>query len=587
MMNKSLSYYLNKAEKLIPSTTNQPKKVAILSNFTLKGITEVIKVISNEQGMDIEVYESPYNQYKQEVIDINSIWYNYNPDLSFIILDFDSYLGDLKFRFYSMSEAQRNDMIKQMCEELENLLRISISKQTGKIVISNFVAPIYSPYGIFDPKIKYSMKDLVYSLNSVIRDLSLTISSLFVLEMDAFVQRFGKSNLTDEKLRYLADMKISPSYIPELGYFLMSFIKPLFGRTRKCLVLDLDNTLWGGILGEDGINDIKLDEKPPGNSYLEFQKTILELHNRGIILAINSKNNPGDVKEVFENHPNMILKESHFASTFVNWNDKATNLIGIANELNIGVDSMVYFDDDPINRELIKEKIPEVLVVDVPKDPSLYADVLRNLDDFNSFHITEEDLEKGKMYASQKQRKTLEKQFSDLNDFLASLDMEVTVRKGDEFTTPRIAQLTMKTNQFNLTTKRYSEEQIKKMINDQNFIIKTFSVYDKFGDNGLTGLYIIEKENSKKWVVDTFLMSCRVMGRNIENVMISDVLEEAKHAKVEEIVGKYVSTKKNEVTKDLYHKFGFQKINDSEFVLKNIECVNNQAIPYISKKIVE
>lgn len=582
-MTKPLSYYLNESENTISSDRSKLKKISVLCNFTIKGLSEVIKVISNEQGMNIDVYECPYNQYKQEIIDPNSNWYKYNPDLSFIILDFDSYIGDRRFYFYSMNENERSEIIRHACEELRNLLEQAIEKQTGKIVISNFINPTYSPFGIFDSKIRFTMRDFVNSLNSTIREISLENKSMYILELDNFFQKFGRSNITDEKLRYLADMRISPSFIPELGNFLMCFIKPLFGKIKKCLVLDLDNTLWGGIIGEDGINGIKLDDKPPGNSYLEFQKALLELHHRGIILAINSKNNPDDVKEVFSKHPYMLLKEHHFASIYVNWNDKATNLINIANELNIGTDSMVFFDDDPVNRELIKEKFPEVLVVDVPHDSSYFVEMLRNLDDFNSFHITDEDLEKGKMYASQNQRKMHEKRFSDINDFLASLEMEVMVRKGDEFNVPRIAQLTMKTNQFNLTTKRYSEEQIKQMIYNPNFIIKTFSVHDKFGDNGLTGLYIIQKETPKKWIIDTFLMSCRVMGRNIENVMITDLLEEARNVKVEEIMGRYIPTKKNEMTKDLYSKFGFQKLDDSQFVLRNIETVRNETVSYIKK----
>lgn len=583
MINKSLSYYLKKSENLTPHDPEKIKKIAILSNFTINGLSNVLQVMSNEQMMDIDVYEAPYNQFKQEIVNSASNWHVFKPELSFIILDLDSLLGDTKFRFYSMNEKEREQVIKQITTEFKELVLMASNKQSGKIVISNFTLPHFSPLGIFDYKTKFSLRDLANSLNSEIRNLSLELSLVYVLELDSFFNQFGKLNITDEKFRYVADMKISPSFLPYLAESMMSFIKPLLGKTKKCIVLDLDNTLWGGIIGEDGIAGIKLDEKPPGNSFLEFQKVLLEFHNRGIILAINSKNNPEDVKEVFSSHPNMALKEHHFAIACINWNDKASNLVTIAKELNIGTESIVYFDDDPLNRELVKQKFPEVLVVDLPHDPSLYAQTLRNLNDFHTFQITEEDFEKGKMYHQQQLRKNMEKQFSNMDDFLASLDMEVIATNVDEFTIPRIAQLTMKTNQFNLTTNRYSEENIRKMANNPDFLIKTFSVHDKFGDNGLTGLYIVKKENQRKWIIDTFLMSCRIMGRNIEQVMFSDLLEEAKKSNIDEIIGLYTPTKKNEVIKDLYTNLGFVKINENRFVLNNLNDFKCMDISYIKK----
>ena len=587
MKTQSLSYYLNKAKTLTSHNSGHLKKISILSNFTLNGISETLKVMSNEEQMDIEVYEGPYNQFRQEILNTKSQWYNFKPDLSFIILDFGSLIGNIQFQFYSLEERQREKIISQTCNEINDLIKVSLGNQSGKIVFSNFSNPSFSPLGIFDAKLRYSIRDFVNSLNNTIRDLVLSNNSLFVLDLDSFFLEHGQSNITDEKFRYLADMKISPSFLPLLAGKMMSFIKPLFGKTRKCLVVDLDNTLWGGIIGEDGLRGIQLDSKPPGNCFVELQKVILELYNRGVILAINSKNNADDVKEVFEKHPNMILKENHFAVVRINWDNKASNMVSIAKELNIGTDSMVYLDDDPVNRELIRQNIPEVLVVDLPNDPSLYVKTLKNLNDFNTFQITEEDRKKGEMYVQQRQRSDLEKKFTDMGDFLASLEMKVIVKKADNFTIPRISQLTMKTNQFNLTTRRYSEEDITKMAKDQNFVIKTFSVKDKFGDNGLTGLYIVKKENPKNWKIDTFLMSCRVMGRNIEDVMLADLVEEAKKENVEQIIGEYIPTKKNELTKDLYLKYGFSKLGNSTFVLRNLSTLIVSQNSFIKKEIAQ
>ena len=584
MKYQSLSYYLQKSEKLNSHQLDKAKKIAILGNYTLDGLGDVLKVFCSENNLNIQVHQSSYNQYRQEIINTNSEWNKFKAHLTFIILDFDSLIGDTKFNFYSLSEKKREKTINQICNEIKELFSMALTKQNGKLVVSNFIPPTFSPLGIYDAKTRFSLKDFVNSLNESIKQLAMKNDSLYILEMDAFFQKYGRLNLTNEKMRFLADMKISPSFLPALADHLMCFIKPLFGNIRKCLVLDLDNSLWGGIIGEDGLDGIKLDNKPPGNAYLEFQKVILELYNRGIILTINSKNNLEDVKEVFKKHPFMVLKEHHFSSMYINWDDKASNLQSIAKDLNIGIDSLVFWDDDPVNRELVTQRLPEVLVVDVPNDPSLYANTLRNLNDFNSFQITAEDRKKGQMYASQLHRKSSEKKFSNIDDFLASLNMEVTIKNPDNFTIPRISQLTMKTNQFNLTTKRYSEEDIKKMANTDKYLIRTFSVIDKFGDNGLTGLYIINKENKQRWKIDTFLMSCRIMGRNVEKVMLNDLIENAKRENIQELIGHYYPTKKNPVTKDLYSNFGFSRKSDTDYVLE-IPQFEKEQISYIKTSI--
>jgi len=229
---------------------------------------------------------------------------------------------------------------------------------------------------------------------------------------------------------------------------------------------------------------------------------------------------------------------------------------------------LVFWDDDPVNRAFVKQQLPEVMVVEVPNDPSLYANTLRNLDAFNSFQITKEDKKKGLMYASQLQRKSFEKQFTNIDKFLASLNMEVSIKKAEQFTIPRISQLTMKTNQFNLTTKRYSEEEITNMTKSNKFLIRTFSVKDKFGDNGLTGIYIVKKVNNKRWELDAFLMSCRIMGRNIEKVMINDLIENSRKENIQELIGHYYPTKKNQVVKELLSNFKFLPINENDFIIK-------------------
>src|SRR5256885_9656011 len=239
---------------------------------------------------------------------------------------------------------------------------------------------------------------------------------------------------------------------------------------------------------------------------MEFQRSLLALNQRGIILVINSKNNVDDALEVIRKHPHMILREENFASIRINWNDKVSNMKEIAEELNIGLDSIAYFDDDPVNREFMTMNLPEILTLDLPLDPAFYVSILHDINDFNVLKITEEDLKRKDMYLQEKQRKDFEKNVTNIEDFLKQLEIKLKIKKVDQFTIPRISQLTLKTNQFNLTTRRYQEEEIRQFSQDDNMLVGCVQVEDKFGDNGITGVFIVKKENQKEWTMDTFLL---------------------------------------------------------------------------------
>ena len=319
----------------------------------------------------------------------------------------------------------------------------------------------YSPYGIFEQKIEYGIQEMINDFNKKLSKAIRDEYSVYIFDFNGFITKYGETNVFDYRQYFFGDIKISLNYIPYFAEEIMSYIKSVLGLNKKCIVLDLDNTLWGGIVGEDGFEGIKLGDDPVGKAYVEFQHQILALHNRGIILAINSKNNFDDAIKVIKEHPNMVLREEHFASLKINWNDKLSNFHEISNELNIGLDSMVFFDDDPVNREYICRNIPEILVVDLPIDPSYYAALLPSMNDFNILKITEEDVNRGKMYLQQRQRTELQNTLENFDDFIKQLNMKIRIKQANDYTIPRISQLTLKTNQFNLTTKRYPEEDIR------------------------------------------------------------------------------------------------------------------------------
>ena len=363
----------------------------------------------------------------------------------------------------------------------------------------------------------------------------------------------------NEEFNYLKSLQADLAIVVAYGQIIP---KDFLGLTKKCIVVDLDNTIWGGIIGEDGFDGIRLGPQPPGNAFVEFQKYLKALSQRGILLAINSKNNFDDAIKVIREHPFMILTESDFSCMKINWNNKASNMKEISKELNIGLDSFVFFDDDPINRELIRESMPEVTTPELPHDPSLYSEVIQSLHDFSTFQITSEDTNRRQMYLEQKQRTESQNSISDISEFLKKLNLEIKIKKTNSFTIPRISQLTLKTNQFNLTTKRYHEDQIKKLSEDENILIGCAQIKDKFGDNGITGVFIVEKTNYDEWFLDTFLLSCRVMGREAEKAILYFIINEAKNNNIKRLKAKFIPTEKNEPIKNFLSDCQFYKKDD-------------------------
>ena len=345
---------------------------------------------------------------------------------------------------------------------------------------------------------------------------------------------------------------------------LIGYVTAILGLSKKCIVLDLDNTLWGGIVGEDGFEGIKLGDDPVGRSYVEFQHNLLALNQRGILLAINSKNNFDDAIQVIKDHPNMVLKEDNFACVRINWNDKVVNMKEISDELNIGLDSMVFVDDDPANIEYVNSNLPEISSIHMSAEQCHNnSRSIRSLSSlFNVLKITDEDKTRNKMYLEQRKRSELKTQVGNLEEFLKQMGISVHIKNADDFTIPRISQLTLKTNQFNLTTRRYQEEDIRKFLQNSEKIVGCAQIQDKFGDNGITGAYIINKDNEQQWTIDTFLLSCRVIGRGIEDGILCHIIEKARKDGINQVRGEYIKTQKNKPAENFFENFGFKKEGD-------------------------
>ena len=566
---ESLSKYILDSQKLEISSFTKKIKVAFLSSFTINGLSESLQVKCSKKQISCNPYVAGYNQYNQEILDKKSGLYSFSPDITFLILDTRSIFGDLFYFPYSITKSERENFVNEKITEILNLINKFNETSNSKLVITNLALPYYSPHGIAETKTSYSFHDAIIDFNKKLKEHLLDNNSVYVFDFFKFIIKHGENNVFNFQNYLFGDIKISLDYIPYLANEFMPYIISFLGLTKKCIVVDLDNTLWGGIVGEDGFDGIRLGPQPPGNAFIEFQKYLKALSQRGILLAINSKNNFDDAIQVIREHPFMILTENDFSCIKINWNNKASNMLEISEELNIGLDSFVFFDDDPVNRELIKETMPEITTPDLPHDPSFYSEVIQSLHDFSTFQITSEDTKRGQMYLEQKQRTKSQNSLSNISEFLKTLNLEIEIKKTDSFTIPRISQLTLKTNQFNLTTKRYQEDEIQKFSEDANILINCVQIKDKFGDNGITGVLIVKKTNSDEWFLDTFLLSCRVMGREAEKAMLYFIINQAKKNNIKRLKAKFIPTLKNKPIEDFL--FNSQFYEENGFWIYNLE----------------
>ena len=556
----NLSYFIAKARSIDGRSFQKKIRVAILSSFTINGLEEALRVKCAESDITCATYLCGYGQYNQDILDQSSKLYEFSPDITFMIIDTRSVLSTLFYTPYTIPANDRRTYIDKRVADFVNLVKTFKNRTSSKLVLTNCSIPTYSPYGICEVRTEYGLKEMVYDFNARLSDAFRSDPQVFLFDFNSFVAKYGEINVLDYRQFLVGDIKVSLSYIPHLAEELMGYIKANLGVNRKCIVLDLDNTLWGGIIGEDGFDRIDLSLKPPGMAFMEFQRVLLALYQRGVILAINSRNNEDEALRAIRDHPFMVLREEHFATMKINWSDKISNMKEISQELNIGLDSIVYFDDDPINRELMSKAIPQIKTIDLPDDPSLYASTLMQINDFNTLVMTNEDRNRGEMYREEHKRTELKRSSSNLEDFLKQLEIRVTMKKANNFTIPRIAQLTLKTNQFNLTTRRYQEEDVETLAQDYTKLIGCAQTQDKFGDNGITGVYIVNKNHvDKEWFIDTFLLSCRVMGRGIEDAMMGYILSKAKEEGVIKVKAEFIPTKKNKPCEQLLPNFGFKK----------------------------
>ena len=432
------------------------------------------------------------------------------------------------------------------------------------LLLFNFVEPRTLPLGLASTLRDPSMSAVVEQCNAALAKLARRLPGVFVFDAARTALEVGLEQWADAKLQYMARVPYGAAGSRAIARRLARVIKASIAPPCKCLVLDLDNVLWGGVLGEDLIGGIKLGTEYPGNVFKDFQRQALALRDRGVLLAIASKNDELDALDALQNHPDCVLRPEHFAALQIHWHDKATSLRAIAQQLNIGTDALAFFDDNPAEREWVRSQLPEVNVIDVPTNPLGYAAALDGAGAFDQLLVVEEDARRAAMYSDDRQRESVRQATPDMNEFLRDLDTRLDIGLVAADTLPRVVQLLGKTNQFNLTTRRYNAADVERLIND-GAIALWLRAADRFGDHGLVGVAIAAPDDASEWRIDSLLLSCRVLGRRIEDAFLAAVLAAVRQRGGQRVLGEYLPTVKNHIVAGFYRDRGFEDVGDGRW----------------------
>ncbi len=561
-----------------PDEENKIVRLAVIGSSTLEPLAACVDVKTRLLGLFPVTFVGGFNTYRQEALDPSSALYAHNPDVVILSVDAWSLLDQLFLaEFVRMTAEQRTEIMQTMTDEVISVAESLTNNSSAIVLVNNFIVPTFTPLGVVDNKQDVGLREFFRLANRRLEERFHEDSRVFVVDLDEVASSFGKDKVVNWNTFYRGSVPFSEAFTPILADEYLRYVRALKGLTKKCIVLDMDNTLWGGIIGEDGMEGIKLGNTSPGVEYVDFQRALLALYNRGVILAINSKNNPDDALQVLREHPYQVLREEHFAALRINWQSKVQNLIELAKEINIGLDSMVFIDDNPVEREQVRQALPEVMVVDLPKNPRLYRATLERLQVFDVLSLTPEDMRRGEMYVGKRKRAELERSTASLEDFLRTLDLKVRVKLVDDFDAPRVVQLIGKTNQFNLTTRRYTDAEVREFRDSPDARVYSMAVRDRFGDEGVVGVAIVRIDGDA-WIIDSFLMSCRVIGRNVETAFLARIVADARSSGAKRIIGEYIPTKKNAPAKDVYERHGFTNIGTEDDVTRWVLDLASQDI---------
>ena len=536
-------------------------RIAVMGDCATQHLATALRGYGVYAGLGLSVFDADYNQIDAQVMDPGSELYGFAPNAVLIQMCteklYEAFCAAPLNRRASFAEDTYR-RIAQIWERLNANARLTVLQ-------CNFPLMDDGGFGQYGNKTADSFLFQQRKLNFLLMQGCQEVKNVYIIDLDALQAACGRETFSDPKLYYIAKMPISVDVLPAVAKNVIDTVRSLRGTVKKCVVLDLDNTLWGGVIGDDGLSGIQIGELGTGHAFSDFQAWLKELKNRGMLLAVCSKNNEPAAKEPFEKHPEMVLRLEDISMFVANWEDKASNIRTIQKTLNIGMDSLVFLDDNPFERNLVRSMIPEITVPELPEDPALYLQYLRRLNLFETASYSVEDSGRTQQYREQAERAVFESSFQSYDAYLEGLAMKAVAAPFDAFHYPRIAQLTQRSNQFNLRTVRYTEAEIEALSRDDSRICLYFMLKDKFGDHGLISVVILDKQADSSLFVSEWLMSCRVLKRGMEEFIINKIIQTAADHGFQKVIGEYIPTPKNAMVKDLYEKMGFVRVDENRF----------------------
>lgn len=539
-----------------------PVRLLVLSSWTTQMLSSHFTVEGARRGLHVQPQPGPFGQFEQALLAADPPAEDAPAEALVLAMRLEDVDPDVIHRFHSGGAAAFEALAEDVLARLDRTVELFRGRSRGPVLIANFAPPAVGPLGIFDSGTAGSLTHRIHDLNRRLAERC-AAGDVHVWDYAGLVAARGSEEWTDPRLWALARLPIAGRHHGALAAHLMRTLTGVLRAPAKCLVLDADNTLWGGVIGDDGVSGIELGDDHPGRAFKDFQRAVLALRDRGILLALASRNDPEVVETAFGEHPEMLLKWDDFSEKSIHWGPKSDSLRSIATALNIGLDSLVFFDDNPVERAEVRHGVPAARVVEVPTDPTLFVPTLNSLPDFDTPRLTAEDRERADSYRAEASRQGQRRAADTLEDFLHSLEMEARIGTLDDGSAARIAQLVAKTNQFNLTTLRQSQAELEGLSRaDDGLGVYWLRLRDRYGDMGLVAVGVLAREAASARIIN-LVMSCRVANRGVELAMLAHLVEQAREAGCAEVIGEFVPSPRNQVIAELYPSAGFEPLGTS------------------------
>ena len=547
--------FVHTARRRLPESGDPTLRIALLSSFTIDPLVPYLDLQCRSLRIEPSVYVAPFNTWDREMFGEGSGLARHDAQLVFLSVALDDLLPELAGALSAAECASRG---AAAVDRILDAASRFLSWSSATLVVHGLHSTYRDPLGAAAGRNAPGRSEVIAELNGRLAAGLRRLPRAYLLDTPDVLVRRRQGALESPKMRHLASMRLGEEVLEDVARAYARFVAPVAGRTRKCIVLDLDNTLWGGIVGEDGPHGIRLGDTSPGSEFREFQRFLQSLTARGMLLALNSKNNAVDALEVIRSHEAMVLREDAFSAVRINWETKTSNIAGIAQELNLGLDAFVFVDDNEKERALMRQTYPQVLTPELPRDPALYRETLESLPELQVLSITEEDQSRTRMYVERRQRETLRVESQTVEEYLHSLDMVVETDEASERTISRIHQLFQRTNQFNLTARRYDAGVLATRMSEPAWRVYGTRVNDRFGDHGLVAAAVVQRVPGA-WKIESLVMSCRVIGYGVETALLARIAADARESGAERLIGEFIPSAKNAPARDFYERNAFER----------------------------